>query len=119
MYQPWGKSVAIDLHGCAHDLICDPTYIAQFVADIIPHIEMKAHGPLHIERFGDPSKHPGPGYSALQFIETSSITVHMDEYENRAFIDIFSCKDFDTQDAADYCKEYFKAEEMKQTTLSR
>jgi hypothetical protein len=53
---------------------------------------MRAHGPLHLERFGDGELE---GWSAMQFIETSSITVHADEFGCRCFIDVFSCKPFD------------------------
>ena len=53
---------------------------------------MRAHGPLLIERFGVGALE---GWSALQFIETSSITVHADEVCGRCFVDVFSCRAFD------------------------
>ena len=58
---------------------------------------MRAHGPLLIDRFGDDDLE---GWSALQFIETSSITVHADETWGRCFVDIFSCKAFAADEAA-------------------
>jgi hypothetical protein len=36
----------------------------------------------------------------MQFIETSSITVHADEFACRCFIDVFSCRAFDPDVAA-------------------
>ncbi len=112
----WGISAAIDLHGCNHDRLTDPKLLEDFVKQVIELIGMKAHGPCHIDRFGEGSIE---GYSAIQFIETSSITVHLDEREDRAFIDIFSCKAFESQQAVDFAKEYFGATTTKVTVLDR
>ena len=53
-----------------------PTASARSSRRSIDAIGMRAHGPLMIERFGDGELE---GWSAMQFIETSSITVHADE----------------------------------------
>lgn len=66
---------------------------------------MKPHGEPMVERFGTGDLE---WYSMLQFIETSSITVHLDEREDRAFVDIFSCKDFDEKEAEEFSKKYFE-----------
>lgn len=114
--KPWGKSVAIDLHGCAHERLIDPQLLKQFVADIIPLIDMEAHGPCYVDRFGEGDIE---GLSGMQFIKTSTITVHLDEVGNRAFIDIFSCKDFDADKAETFAKEFFQAKMVKSTVLDR
>jgi S-adenosylmethionine decarboxylase len=72
---------------------------------LVDSIKMKRHGEPLIERFAEGALE---GYSALQFIETSSITLHFDEGQNRAFIDIFSCNCFDYQAAETFCREWFK-----------
>lgn len=113
---PWGKSAAIDLYNCAHDRLTDPKLLKQFVTEVIPLIGMEAHGPCYVDRFGEGDIE---GLSAMQFIKTSSITVHLDEVGNRAFIDIFSCKDFDADKASAYAKEVFQAKEIKSTVLER
>lgn len=71
-----------------------------------------------MKRFGEPMiKKFGAGdllgYSALQFIETSSITLHFDETENRAFIEVFSCKFFDPDMAAEFCRKFLGAKKSK------
>ena len=43
----------------------------------------------------------------MQFIETSTITVHADEMGSRCFVDIFSCKAFDPTAAAAIATEHF------------
>jgi hypothetical protein len=65
---------------------------------------MRAHGPLLIERFGVGALE---GWSALQFIETSSITVHADEMGGRCFVDVFSCRAFDADVVAEVVRAHF------------
>ena len=83
-YAPWGQLAAIDLHDCDVDLLADPDVMRRFVPSLIDAIGMRAHGPLRLERFGNGELE---GWSAMQFIETSSITVHADEVFGRCFVD--------------------------------
>lgn len=116
--KPWGKSAAIDLYECDHNRLTSKKLLKEFVLQVIKLIKMQAHGPCHIDRFGNKEENL-EGYSAMQFIETSAITVHLDEKWNRAFIDIFSCKNFNEQEAFDFAKRYFNAQEGKLTVLDR
>lgn len=112
----WGKSVAIDLKECNVSILSDPEKIRNFILEIINVVDMKAHGPTYIDRFGIGELE---GWSAMQFIETSSITVHADEVGLRCFVDVFSCKGFDEKKAEEFSKKYFGAKESKATTLIR
>jgi S-adenosylmethionine/arginine decarboxylase-like enzyme len=100
---PWGMLAAIDLHGCAPQRLEDPDSIRMFVPALIYAIAMQAHGALALERFGDGELE---GWSAMQFIETSSITVHADEVSGRCFVDVFSCRSFDADRAAAVAVEH-------------
>jgi S-adenosylmethionine/arginine decarboxylase-like enzyme len=112
---PWGMLAAIDLHGCDRARLADPDTIRRFVPAVIEAIGMRAHGPLAIERFGDAELE---GWSAMQFIETSSITVHADEVYCRCFVDVFSCRRFDPDRAAAIAARHFGGEPAV-TVLSR
>lgn len=112
----WGISASIDLYGCDSIMIKTPKEIERFVIELCDEIKMKRHGDVHIDRFGDGELE---GYSFLQFIETSSITAHFDEPENRAFIDIFSCKYYNPQATAKFCKKFFEAESYQMNVLLR
>jgi len=101
---PWGMLAAIDLHGGDRERLADPDSIRRCVPALIAAIGMCAHGPLMLERFGDDELE---GWSALQFIETSSITVHADEVFGRCFVDVFSCRCFDADLAAAIVAEHF------------
>ena len=100
----WGMLAAIDLHGCARARLTDPEAIRRFVPALIAAIGMRAHGPLMLERFGDGEL---AGWSAMQFIETSSVTLHADEVHDRCFVDVFSCLPFDTGEAAAVATAHF------------
>ena len=106
----WGMVASIDLHDCNPAYISDPKKIEQLVIELCEHIKMKRHGAALIERFAEGELE---GYSALQFIETSSVTMHFDEQKDRAFIDIFSCKSFDYQEAEKFCKQFLQAGQSK------
>ena len=103
-YAPWGVLAAIDLRGCGRGRLADPDRIRRFVPEVIDAIGMRAHGRLMIERFGDGELE---GWSAMQFIETSSITLHADEAGGRCFVDVFSCRPFDPHVAAAIAVKYF------------
>jgi S-adenosylmethionine/arginine decarboxylase-like enzyme len=103
---PFGKIALINLYNCNSILIKKKGYIKQFIKEVCKVINMKPYGKSRVKRFG---KGKLKGTSALQFIETSSITIHFDEIKNRAFIDIFSCKNFDAKKAEIFSRKYFKA----------
>lgn len=102
----WGRSTSLDLHGCDHSLITNPTQIRKFVKELITELKMKKVGPTRIKRFGHGKLR---GYSMIQFIETSTIVAHFDEFADRAFIDVFSCKKYNPKLVTVFCKKFFHA----------
>jgi len=116
MKMDWGNLALINLYQCNENKIKDKKQIKKFIGQLCRIIEMKRFGKSIIKRFG---KGKLRGYSVIQLIETSSITIHFDEIENRAFIDIFSCKKFDEKKAEEFSREFFKAEKSKIKTLFR
>ena len=112
----WGLLATINLYDCDAELIKTPKELERFVIELCDLIDMKRYGQAMIERFAEG---PLEGYSMLQFIETSSITCHFDEEANRAFIDIFSCKYFNSQVAAEFCQQFFKGGHYKMQNIIR
>lgn len=106
----------MNLFECDHNTLITAASLQGYIDMIIPAIGMVAHGPTYIERFGSGDLE---GFSAMQFIETSSITIHADEVDNRCFVDIFTCKDFDTEDAIEKTREYFKAKTVTSHVMDR
>ncbi|MDP2830603.1 MAG: S-adenosylmethionine decarboxylase [bacterium] len=114
--QSWGLLATVNLYECDIQLIKNPREIKKFIVELCEVIKMKRHGEPLIQRFAEG---PLEGYSAMQFIETSSITMHFDEEKNRAFVDIFSCKYFNGETALNFCKKFFKAKSCKVQTIIR
>lgn len=113
----WGLLASINLYGCNKEKITTPAVMRDFITALTAEINMKAHGEPMIEKFAEGHLE---GYSLLQFIETSSITIHFDDkIGDRAFIDIFSCKYFDAEKARAFCQKYFEAKEAKCASLLR
>ena len=112
----WGKILSIDLRKCKINTLKDKKKLVEFCYQLSNIIKMKRFGEPIIHRFG---KGKLKGYSLIQFIETSSITAHFDEKESRAFIDIFSCEDFDEKAAISFCKKFFNSKTYKSNILHR
>lgn len=104
----WGFSSCIDCYVCDPVLIRDAEQIKAFTAALIQHIDMKAYGPCHVVHFGEDER--VAGFSMFQLIETSCISAHFANQTNTAYIDIFSCKAYDAERAAEFCQLFFKAE---------
>ena len=113
----WGLLTSVDLRGCDPEKIRSKEVITQFSIDLCEHIKMKRFGDPIVVRFGaDPRVQ---GYSLAQLIETSLISGHFAEDTDRAFIDIFSCKEYPPQETAEYCKKYFGAKEVDHSVIFR
>ena len=106
----WGMVASVDVYDCDRGLISSADPIRNFIVDLCKAIDMKRHGAPMIDRFAEGDLE---GFSAIQFIETSSVTMHFDEGQNRAFVDIFSCKFFDPERAETFCREYLKGSRSK------
>jgi len=106
----WGLLASLDLRGCSPEHIRRPKKIRELIIGLCAFIKMKRFGEPMIKKFGNGDLF---GYSAVQFIETSSITLHFDETQNRAFIEIFSCKFFSPQKAANFCRKFLGAGRTK------
>lgn len=103
---PWGTELVLNLYGCDRQLIDDGAHIDRWVDNLVVVLGMKKFGKLIIEHFG----HANPataGYTAIQLIETSSLSAHFSPATGLACLNIFSCKDFDPVAAADLCAEMF------------
>ena len=107
---PWGMNVSIDIYGCDLEMIKSEKVVGQFLKELVAFIHMKAYGEPLIKNFGpDPRR---DGISALQLIETSSITAHFAPQTRAAHIDIFSCSYFRPNAAGMFCRDFFKANEL-------
>jgi len=102
----WGIQTSIDIHRCNPDLIRDSDSIKKFVVELCDLIEMKRFGETVVINFGEDER--VAGYSMTQLIETSLISAHFANQTNNVYLDIFSCKYYEPEMAAEFARKYFE-----------
>lgn len=113
----WGMTLSIDLYDCDALLINSRSHIKKYAIQICDLIKMKRYGDPLIEWFGQDER--VRGFTLVQLIETSSITGHFSQNKNSAYIDIFSCKHFETNDALTFTVDFFNAKNSMFSLLHR
>lgn len=114
----WGKHLIIDARHCDVDKATDKEYITLWVKTLVAAINMKAHGEPQVVHFANHNIDLA-GYTVVQLIETSSITAHFCDKAGDAYIDIFSCQDFDVDTVKEVIQTFFNPEYMKTICLDR
>jgi S-adenosylmethionine/arginine decarboxylase-like enzyme len=112
----WGYSTAINLYNCDPQIIKDKEKIKVFIKNLVELIDMKAYKEPQIVHFGTGEVE---GFTFVQLIETSLISGHFANESNSAYLDIFSCKPYDANLAANFIRKYFKAQSFNFDTLER
>ncbi len=118
MEEYWGYHLILDCNGCDLDKVKEKQNIVNFVKDLVDQIDMQAYGEPVVEHFAAHNPNAA-GHSLVQLIETSSITGHFVDKNGEAYIDIFSCKSFDIDDAKKIVDQYFKPKKIKVSYLTR
>ena len=106
----WGLCTCIDLKGCDPAAIRDAERIRQYVIEVCDLIRMKRFGEPQVVHFGPNDR--VAGYSMTQLIETSLISGHFANEANAAYIDIFSCKEYEPEVAAEFTRRFFGADSV-------
>ncbi len=109
--ESYGKELILDIHKCDIDTFTRSS-IAQYFERLCKLIDMEAHDFYFWDFKDDPEgyeKAPDhiKGISAIQFITTSNITIHSLDKLKRVYINIFSCKDFDSNMAKVFTEKWF------------
>ena len=119
----YGQELILDLHDC------DPrrfkrSSIQAFCAELCELIDMERCD-LHFwddvgvpieEQQTDPKT---KGTRAVQFILTSTIVIHTLDLMKAAYVNIFSCKDFDADEAAAFTAKWFASTDWNSQVVTR
>jgi len=121
--KPYGKELIIDIHGCGPGEFSREE-IKQYFDDLCFRIDMKQCDLHFWDDLETPEdkKQTSPhtvGVSAIQFILTSNITIHTLPLLGKVFVNIFSCKDFNSRDAANFSVDFFGGRIAKETEVIR
>ena len=113
----WGYHLALDCRSC-NDNVKFPNSqkIEDFAKQLVIDIDMVAYGEPQVVHFGQDDK---TGYTLVQLIETSNICGHFCDETGDAYIDVFSCKEFDPQSVVSLVKKCFEPESIKMNFFTR
>ena len=115
--EPWGVLTCVDLYECDPDTIRDAGKIKIFVKELCDLIRMKRFGETQVVHFGQDER--VAGFSMTQLIETSLISAHFANATNTVYLDVFSCKAYESRTVADFAKTFFNAERVNLHTVIR
>lgn len=121
--KPYGFELIVDLHSCDVSKF-NRTSLRKYFDKLCKAIDMKRCELYFWDDLGVPAreKETSPhtkGTSAVQFILTSNITIHTLDLLKAAYINIFSCKAFDTKAAEEISKEWFGAKKCRAHFIER
>lgn len=107
----FGYELIMNVYDCDLNILQSREKLIEYVDKLCEIIDMKKYGETLLEYFGLEKEHT-KGYSLMQFIETSSITGHFSEHWKIAYLNIFSCKEFERKKASTFTKKFFKANKI-------
>jgi S-adenosylmethionine decarboxylase len=113
----WGVSSNIDLYECDLALMQNADAIREFVKILCDRIKMRRYGETQVVFFGDEPR--VQGFSMTQLIETSLISAHFADASRAIYLDVFSCAPYDSQEAAKFAADYFKAVHYQVNVVNR
>ena len=121
--QLYGYELVLDLHECDTTLF-NRQHIDNFFTELCDVIDMVKCEVYFWDDIGVPldERQTLPhtkGTSAVCFILTSTIVVHTLEILGTVYVNIFSCKSFDPETAADFTNRWFKAASCNKTLIER
>lgn len=119
----YGKELTVDLKGCSIEKFTRPG-LTEYFDQLCKLIDMKQEDLHFWDDIDVPEgeKRTEPhvvGITAVQFIITSAIVIHSLTILKECYINIFSCKYFDTNIALGFTRRFFGAEEFNSQVLKR
>ena len=101
----YGLELIIDMKGCDLSDLTEEK-LKRFIIELCDQVKMVRHGDPYF--WTDTSDIPElHGISAFQFIETSNIVCHALPMLKAVYLNLFTCKAFDTEDALVFCKNFW------------
>lgn len=119
----YGKELILDIHDCDVSKF-NRKDIRIYLAELCDNIIDMERADLHWWDYEDQEEHDDApphlkGTSCVQFIMTSTITIHSLEDLKKVFINIFTCKDFDENKAALFTARFFNGKVVTMESVIR
>lgn len=113
----WGQHLILDMADC-NENISRKESLRSFVTELVDAIDMVAYGEPIVEHFATHSQEAA-GYSLVQLIETSAISAHFSDHNRDVYLDVFSCKPFDSDIVVQVVDKYFEPKNIYMLSLGR
>ncbi len=119
----YGKELILDLYHCDINKF-NRESIAEWLKQLCELIDMQRED-LHFWDYEGVPKDELPteahllGISAVQFISTSDIVIHTLELVGECYINLFSCKDYDSLAAIEFTKNWFGSKQYEYHSVIR
>lgn len=110
-FQPYGWELTLDMRDCDPSIF-NRDQLGLFFKTLCEAIDMKRED-LHFWDYeDDPEGYKRApihlkGTSAVQFIQTSNITIHTLDDLRCVYLNVFSCKTFDPEKVKAMCRDWF------------
>ncbi len=114
----WGKHLVLDCSSCDREAVRSADAIRAFSEDLVASIGMVAYGEPVLAHFATHLPEAA-GYSLVQLIETSAVTGHFCDKSGDAYLDVFSCKDFDPEVAVGVIERHLRPKAVRKVELVR
>ncbi len=119
----YGKELILDLHNC-DSILFTRKHIRNYFKKVCDLIDMERGklcwwDDLHTPEDEKETEPHLVGTSAVQFIKTSSIVIHTLDLMKVVYLNIFSCKDFNSEIVIDFSAKWFGGEVLSSCTIPR
>jgi len=112
----WGLHAIVNAFKCPVHRINNKLVIHDFTVDLVKQINMVAYGHPMIQFFGEGNK---AGFTLVQLIETSNITGHFCDESGDAYLDVFSCKEFNPEVVKHVIQHHFEPQSLDLKVFER
>jgi len=119
----YGKELILDLHHC------DPSTfnrksIKKYFEELCDLIDMEREKLCWWDDHGVPPEEQETephlkGTTAVQFIKTSNVVIHTLDLLKAAYINVFSCKDYDENIVKEFSAKWFKGQVVNSHIIER
>jgi S-adenosylmethionine/arginine decarboxylase-like enzyme len=117
--KPFGSIFMLDASGCNGN-ITSKEHIQKFIDNLVDLMEMKKKGDTIYEYFDDNEynrERDIVGYSVVQIISLSNITIHINEISRTIYLDIFTCGELDETKISILFSDYFLPLKIKKNMV--
>jgi len=121
--QSYGYELVLDIHNCDPETF-NRKSIDAFFTELCETIDMEKCEVHFWDDVGVPvneqqTEPHAKGTSAVCFILTSTIVIHTLDLLKTVYVNIFSCKEYDSEIAAEFTKNWFDGEIKNSTFIKR